>query len=138
MSAPCQTLDDQTLVAPQISPTSLPGFARTGVVVVVSHRPDDEEPGQPTAAEMADAAAAAGLRFVHIPVRGLPDAAAVTATVAVLSALGPRERALMYCRSGTRSAITWALAMRSLGRGEPEDLRAAAAAAGYDLSRLPL
>jgi uncharacterized protein (TIGR01244 family) len=44
----------------------------------------------------------------------------------------------MYCRSGTRSAITWALAIRSLGRGEPEDLRAAAAAAGYDLSRLPL
>lgn len=138
MLTPYQTLDARTLVAPQIAVDSLAAYGDAGVVVVISHRPDDEDPGQPSAAEMADAAAAAGLRFVHAPVRGLPDAAAVTATAAVLAALEHHERVLMFCRSGARSAMAWALAMRSLGHGEPDQLRDAAARAGYDLSRLPL
>lgn len=133
-----QTLDARTLVAPQITPDSLAAFAEAGVVVVISHRPDDEDPGQPTAVELASAAAAAGLRFVHAPVRGLPDTAAVEATAGVLSALEHQERVLMFCRSGTRSTVTWALAMRALDRAGPDALREAAANAGYDLSRLPL
>ncbi|MBX9617025.1 MAG: TIGR01244 family phosphatase [Caulobacteraceae bacterium] len=126
------------LVAPQVSPDSLADLAGAGVRVLVSHRPDGEEPGQPSAADMAGAAAAAGLRFVHIPVSGMPDAAAVSATADVLKTLGTDESILMFCRSGTRSTVAWALAMRALGRGEPDELRAAAAGAGYDLSRLPL
>ena len=43
----------------------------------------------------------------------------------------------MFCRSGMRSAATWAMAQR-LDGADPYDLRAAAASAGYDLSRLPL
>ncbi|MGV8929634.1 MAG: TIGR01244 family sulfur transferase [Brevundimonas sp.] len=138
MTLPCHSLDAQTLVAAQIHPDSLAEFAKAGVVVVVSHRPDDEEPGQPRAEDVAAAAAAAGLGFVHAPVRGLPDEAAVAATAKVLASLGPDERVLMFCRSGMRSTVAWALASRSLGRGEPDEIRAAAAAAGYDLSRLSL
>ncbi|MFY7850619.1 MAG: beta-lactamase hydrolase domain-containing protein, partial [Brevundimonas sp.] len=44
---------------------------------------------------------------------------------------------LMFCRSGTRSAVTWALAMRQAG-ADADGLRAAGARAGYDLSRMPL
>ena len=138
MTAPYQTLDHRTLVAPQISPDSLAAFADACVVILVSHRPDDEEPGQPSAREMAAAAAAAGMRFVHAPVRGFPDEEAVKATATVLEALAPEDRVLMYCRSGTRSTVAWALAMRALDRAGPEALREAAASAGYDLSRLPL
>ncbi|MDP3405561.1 MAG: TIGR01244 family sulfur transferase [Brevundimonas sp.] len=126
------------LVSPQVSPDDLADLAGAGVRVLVSHRPDGEEPGQPSAHNMAGAAAAAGLRFVHIPVSGMPDAAAVSQTADVLKTLGTGEAILMFCRSGTRSTVAWALAMRALGRGEPDELRAAAAAAGYDLSRLPL
>ncbi|QTN18787.1 TIGR01244 family phosphatase [Brevundimonas sp. AJA228-03] len=138
MTAFYQTLDAGTLVAPQIALDSLAAFADAGVVVVISHRPDNEDPGQPSADEMASAVAAAGMRFVHAPVRGLPDEAAVTATATAIAALEPQERVLMFCRSGTRSAMAWALAMRALDRSDAQTLREAAAAAGYDLSRLPL
>ena len=74
---------------------------------------------------------------MDIPIRGLPDEAAVAATRAVLDALGPDEAAVFFCRSGMRSAAAWAMAERRAG-AEPDALREAAAAAGYDLSRLPL
>lgn len=138
MSSSVHILAPGILVAPQVSPDDLGDLAGAGVKVLVSHRPDGEEPGQPSAEDMAKAAEAAGLRFVHIPVSGMPDAAAVAATVKVLDGLAADESVLMFCRSGTRSTVAWALAMRALGRGEPDELRAAAAAAGYDLSRLPL
>lgn len=138
MTPTVQTLAPGILVAPQVSPESLADLAGAGVKVVVSHRPDGEEPGQPSAADMAGAAAAAGLHFIHIPVQGMPDATAVAATARMLEGLAPDESVLMFCRSGTRSTTAWALAMRALGRGEPDALRAAAATAGYDLSRLPL
>jgi uncharacterized protein (TIGR01244 family) len=57
--------------------------------------------------------------------------------LAVGEVLATGEPVLMFCRSGTRSAMTWALAMRRAG-AEPEALREAAAPAGCDLSRLPL
>ena len=44
---------------------------------------------------------------------------------------------MFFCRSGMRSAAAWAMAERRAG-AEPDALREAAAAAGYDLSRLPL
>ena len=84
---------------------------------------------------MSAAAVAAGLEFVHAPVSGMPGADAVKATA---DALEDGVPVLMFCRSGTRSTFAWALAMRSLGRADGDTLRAAAAAAGYDISRLPL
>lgn len=137
MPLPARTLDDRTYVAPQIPLTSLADFAAEGVVAVMSHRPDGEDPGQPTAAEVEAAAAALGLRFVHAPVRGFPDQSAVDATGEVLSSLQAGQKVLMFCRSGTRSTVAWALAMSANG-ADADDLRAAAADAGYDLSRLPL
>lgn len=104
---------------------------------MVNHRPDHEEPGQPTASAIADAAAQVGLAVIHAPVRGLPDAAAVAATRAALEGLGPDGKAVFFCRSGMRSTVAWAMAERAAG-AEPEALRQAALAAGYDLSRVPL
>ena len=89
------------------------------------------------AAEIADAAREAGVRAVHAPAGGLPDAAAVAATREALDSLGPDGRAVFFCRSGMRSAAAWAMAERLAG-GEPDELRAAALAAGYDLSGVPL
>jgi uncharacterized protein (TIGR01244 family) len=115
--------------------TDLGAAARDGIRRVVSNRPDGEDPGQPTAAEVEAAARTAGLAFVHAPVVGLPDEAAV---ITVATALEDGAPTLLFCRSGMRSAAVWAMAMRRLDRGEPDALREAAAAAGYDLSRLPL
>lgn len=129
-----RVLSDTMRVAPQIALSDVAEAAALGITTIVSNRPDSEDPGQPTANEMAEAARAAGVAFVHAPVVGFPDEAAIQAVGAVLA---KGEPVLMFCRSGTRSATTWALAMRRAG-AEPDALREAGAKAGYDLSRLPL
>lgn len=130
-------LSPQVRVTGQVLPGDLAALRACGVTCLVNHRPDGEEPGQPRASEIARAGAELGLKVVHAPARGLPDAAAVQATRDVLDTLKPHETAVFFCRSGMRSAAAWAMAERLAG-GEPVALRAAAAAAGYDLSRVPL
>ena len=92
---------------------------------------DDEEPGQPRAAEIRSAAEAAGLKYAHVPVTGAgfshPQLDAMAA--ALTGAGGP---VLAYCRSGTRSCNLWALAAAKAGR-DPGLLVGQAAAVGYDL-----
>lgn len=120
--------------SPQLPPEALAELAASGVRRIISNRPDGEDPGQPTAAEMEDAARQAGLDFHSIPVTGLPSAAQAAAVGELLADGRPT---VMFCRSGTRSAAAWAMAERNRGV-DAEELRAAAAGAGYDLSRLPL
>ena len=118
----------------QLSPDVMPALAASGVGRVISNRPDGEEPGQPPAAVMEAAARHAGLAFAWIPVSGLPGPDQVAAVAELLADGLPT---VMFCRSGMRSAAAWAMAER-LNGADAEDLRAAAAAAGYDLGRVPL
>lgn len=120
--------------SPQLAPEALVDLAAAGIRQIISNRPDGEDPGQPTAAEMETAARTAGLSFVWIPVSGMPEP---SQTEAVSGALVDGLPTVMFCRSGTRSAMVWAMAERTRGT-DADDLRAAAASAGYDLSRLPL
>ena len=118
-------------VAPQIAPDDLAAVKNRGYAMVISNRPDGEEAGQPTAAEIAHAAAAAGLAFRHIPVAGGFSRDQVGAMAAALAeAPGP---VFAFCRSGTRSTLLWALAQASTG-ADPDEIAAAAAAAGYDIA----
>ena len=137
--AALRPLSPQVWVTGQVTQGQVSELGKAGFSCLVNHRPDDEEPGQPTAEALARTAAEAeaGLRVVHAPVRGLPDAAAVAATRAALDALAPGDKAVFFCRSGMRSAAAWAMAERLAG-ADPEALRGAALAAGYDLGRLPL
>ncbi|HWQ85298.1 TIGR01244 family sulfur transferase [Brevundimonas sp.] len=120
--------------SPQLAPEVLADLAASGVQRIISNRPDGEDPGQPTAAEMEAAARNAGLDFGWVPVSGTPGPAQAAA---VRELLADGRPTVMFCRSGTRSAAAWAMAERLRGV-DAEDLRAAAAGAGYDLSRLPL
>jgi uncharacterized protein (TIGR01244 family) len=116
-------------VAPQLDLADLAEAKARGFVLVINNRPDGEAPGQPTSAEMKAAAEAAGLGYLHIPVVGRPDAAQVKAVAdAVAGAEGP---ALAFCRSGTRSIVTWSLGQTGLARDE---LIRLGQVAGYDLS----
>ena len=63
-------LDEALSASPQIAPEDLPAIAAQGFRSVISNRPDGEEPGQPTAEALRQAAEAAGLAFAHVPVVG--------------------------------------------------------------------
>jgi uncharacterized protein (TIGR01244 family) len=125
-------IDDTISVAPQIAPGELGEIAEDGFALVINNRPDHEEHGQPDGAAIAEAARAAGLDYVAIPVTpGGFSAAQVEAMAAALG--GAKGPVLAFCRSGTRSTNLWALAEASQGV-DPDELIAKAAAAGYDLS----
>lgn len=127
-----RTVTADFAVAPQIAADDLARAAAAGFRQVINNRPDGEEPGQPSSAEMAAAAQAAGLAYAHIPVRGMPAREQVEALEAVLTD-GPT---LAFCRSGTRSIATWALAEAVSGRRTRDEIVRLCAAAGYDMSGL--
>lgn len=120
-------------VAPQMAPSDLSQVAKRGFVAVICNRPDGEEEGQPTVAEMREVAQGAGLAFHHIPVAGgaFPDAA-----IAAFGAVrrGTEGPLLAFCRTGTRS-ITLDTLANPEGIDVDERLKRAANA-GYDLSGL--
>jgi uncharacterized protein (TIGR01244 family) len=122
-------LDPTTFVfTRQLTVDDIDEAAAQGVRLIVNNRPDGEEPGQPSSAELEAAARAAGLDYRHIPVAGGFSPAQVEAMAQALGQ-GP---VLAFCRSGTRSTYLWALA-RSAQGAPPNESVAAAAAAGYDL-----
>ncbi len=119
-------------VAPQLQPQDMAEAAALGFKLVVNNRPDHEVPDQPTSAEMEAAAKAAGLHYLHVPVSGSPVLTAVEAVHhAAKHAHGP---VLAFCRSGTRSIVTWSLGQLEKGDRPREELIQLARNAGYDLS----
>lgn len=118
-------------VAPQLAPAEMAEAARRGFRLVINNRPDGEDPNQPSSAEMEAAVRAAGMDYVHIPVRGGPTPEQVEQNrQAVDAAGGP---VLAFCRSGTRSIVTWSVGQALAGRQDRQALIDQGAAAGYDL-----
>ncbi len=93
-------------VSSQILPADLPQLKAKGFRAIICNRPDREDPGQPSFAEIAAAAAKVGIEARHIPVRpdsiGVADVAAFGRAIKELPA-----PVLGYCRSGGRSAAMW-------------------------------
>ncbi len=125
-------IDDHVAVAPQITAAEVAAIAGAGYAEIVNNRPDDEEPGQPSGAEIAAAAQAAGIAYRAIPVThaGFSSNQVESMAAALTAAGGP---VLAFCRSGTRSAHLWALARARLG-DDPAALIGQASAAGYDIT----
>ncbi len=118
-------------VSPQIAREDFARAAAEGFKMVINNRPDGESPGELQHGEAADAAEAAGLEYVYIPVAGGFPPDKISATLeAINRARGP---ILAYCRSGTRSAHLWALAHAMRGGKTPDELISLAAQQGYDL-----
>ncbi|MDX1517573.1 MAG: TIGR01244 family sulfur transferase [Woeseiaceae bacterium] len=103
-------INDQYAVGPQIGAGDADAIREAGYRVVICNRPDGEEPGQPTAADIAAACKAAGLSFHHLPFQGANLAPElIDAFREVLdNADGP---VFAYCRSGQRCAYLWQNAM---------------------------
>ena len=123
-------LADDVFVCAFVPPEKLADLAprfRT----IINNRPDAEEPGQPTSAEIEAEARRLGLDYVHLPVvpGKITDDEAKRFGEAIARRKGP---ILVFCRTGTRSATLWALSQS--GKRSPDEILKTAAAAGYDLS----
>lgn len=126
-------VSERLSVSPQITPEEVAEAKARGFTTIINNRPDGEAEGQPLSAEVEAAAKAAGLAYVHIPVRGMPTPDQVRATRdAIEGSDGP---VLAFCRTGTRCINTWSIGERLAG-GDREELIRTGAAAGYDLTQV--
>jgi uncharacterized protein (TIGR01244 family) len=91
---PLRQIAPDICVAPQLTPEAMAEAARAGFKSVVNNRPDHEHgPGQPTNADIAAAARAAGLEYRHLPVDGGYQSPEEIARMAQLLAELPRPHA---------------------------------------------
>jgi uncharacterized protein (TIGR01244 family) len=123
-------------VAGQISKSDIAELAKAGFATIINNRPDNEEPGQFSAAEAEAEARKQGLEYRYQPI---VTGAITRAQVAEFQKLLLRNPGpvLAHCRSGTRCYLMWA-AGRVLFDGESAlKLVAEAAIKGYDLRVLP-
>lgn len=122
---------DSLSVSPQVTEADMARAAAEGFALVINNRPDGEDPSQPSSAAIESAARAAGLDYLYVPVRGGPTPDQVEAVrAAVEQAKGP---VLAFCRSGTRSIVTWSLG-QVLAGADRQTLVDQGFQAGYDLS----
>jgi uncharacterized protein (TIGR01244 family) len=122
-------------VAGKLDRDDIDALADAGVRTIVNNRPDDEDPGQLPAAEARRLAEAHGIAYHHIPVTAASlSRADVDAFAAVLGSAP--QPVVAHCRSGTRSALLWALARMREG-ADPGSLIAEAARHGIDIAALP-
>ncbi|WP_027168039.1 TIGR01244 family sulfur transferase [Mesorhizobium sp. WSM3224] len=101
-------------VSGQIQPDDIVAIKDAGFKSVICNRPNDEQPGQPSAESVQSAAEAAGLAFRYIPViSGQITMDNVEDQAKALDELeGP---VFAYCRSGARCNNLYGLIQQQKG-----------------------
>ncbi len=119
-------------VGPQISAADMAEAARW-FGAIINNRPDDEEPDQPSSAELEAEAKRLGLAYRHIPIiPGQLDEQGVQAFGEAVDQLGGPIFA--FCRTGARAASLWALSQAD--QDDTDRILTTAKQAGYDLTSL--
>jgi uncharacterized protein (TIGR01244 family) len=135
MTAELIPLSPGLSVAGRLDRADIEALAQAGVRTIVNNRPDGEDPGQLPAAEARRLAEAQGLAYHHIPITAASlTRADVDAFAATLR--DAEAPVVAHCRSGTRSALLWALARMREG-ADPLNLVAETARYGIDIAGLP-
>lgn len=126
-------LTDRYTVSPQINPEDVAAIAAAGYTTLINNRPCEEIPPSHQTDVMAEAAKAAGLAYVALPITHatLGTELAEQQKTICDAALGP---VFAYCASGTRSTLVWALGQA--GHQPVDDIIGAAAAQGYDIAMM--
>ena len=103
-------LDENVSVSGQVDPAAMHALAEHGFRSIIYNRPDGEEPGQPSWAEVEAAAKDAGLEARNIPIASMEDIAARKGDFAqaIKDMPGP---VLAYCRTGNRSGRLYEASM---------------------------
>ena len=122
-------------VTGRLDRADIEALAQSGVRTIINNRPDGEDPGQLTATEARAAAEVHGIAYHHIPITAASlTRADVDAFAATLRAAA--APVVAHCRTGTRSALLWALGRLREG-ADPLALVAEAARHGIDIAGLP-
>ncbi|MGE4313597.1 MAG: sulfur transferase domain-containing protein [Pseudobdellovibrionaceae bacterium] len=96
-------IDEQVYVGGTPSPEEVSALAANGIKAIICNRPDHEDPGQPDANSIKQAAEDKGLTFVHIPqIAGGPVLPETLTAMEEAVANLPRPL-FIYCRSGGRA-----------------------------------
>jgi uncharacterized protein (TIGR01244 family) len=123
-------LNDTVAVSEQIRVEDVAAIAAAGYKVLVNNRPDGEAPDQPTSADIAAAAEAAGLSYYYFPVTAGnfpgPDAGTMAALLN-----NPEQPVLAFCRTGTRCTNLWVSTRDDAGKAVAVEQ---ARTLGYDLA----
>lgn len=110
-------------------------LAKAGVRTIINNRPDGEDLGQLAAADARRLAEANGIVYHHIPVTAATLSRADVDAFAAALQDAPKP-VVAHCRSGTRSALLWALVRMREG-ANAFSLIAEAAQHGIDIASLP-
>lgn len=128
-----RTVTETVSVAPQITSEEVTEAADAGFSLIINNRPDGEEAGQPTDSELAEAAEAAGVSWIHLPI--IPGEIRLEDVERMALAMKDSGgKTLAFCRSGTRSCTLWALASAYLGGTPTDEILNRAGAAGYNIA----
>jgi uncharacterized protein (TIGR01244 family) len=106
-----RNIDKDYAVSGQVLPEQIPAVAAAGFRSIVCARPDHEDHGQPSFAEVAKAAEQSGLKIVHVPVNGMVSQGAFMRFEDAMKSL-PKP-VLAYCRSGGRAASLYSMLKRA-------------------------
>jgi uncharacterized protein (TIGR01244 family) len=135
MSAQLVPLGTGLSVAGRLDRADIDALAQAGIRTIVNNRPDGEDPGQLPAAEARRLAEAHGIIYRHIPITAASLSRADVDAFAAALRDAPAP-VVAHCRSGTRSALLWALTRMREG-ADPLSLIAEAARHGIDIAALP-
>lgn len=126
-------LSENLYISPQLSEADAAQAAKLGIKSVICNRPDDEEAGQPEAAQVRQWLEQAGIAaFRHQPVTAPAITDADIDTFHKLLAELPSP-VLAYCRTGTRCSLLWGYRQIQNGSSVAE-VKTASARAGVDLT----
>jgi len=128
-------LTEKLFVSPQISVDTVAKAAERGVSLIVNNRPEGEGPDQTPGDAIEAAARSAGMTYAAIPVTHAGFAPWQLDALGEVLERNGEGRVLLYCRSGTRSTLLWALSRARAG-DDLETIAATAAAAGYDIASI--
>lgn len=100
-------VNDKVSVSSQITLDDLKVLKRLGVATIVSNRPDNEEESQIPFSKVLVAASLMRINAIHIPF--VEDQMTTRDVDQLANLLKSGQRVHLFCRSGQRSAVLWAM-----------------------------
>lgn len=124
-------LSEKVYVSGQLELADIKDVATMGVGLLVCNRPDGEG-DQADTTSLAAEAEKFGIKLVYLPMAGVPEAKQHVEEFKACLDKAAEKPVLAYCRTGRRSAVLWAEAMR--GQCDVHDLVETVKQADIDIS----